>query len=91
MRFDGPQRVTNGVAWLDGCVPDWRDRINVEELNIASVTKCILGQLGWHRVPGFTIEEAEARGFVASSEDEYVAEHAELTDAWKAVLLDGTS
>ncbi len=39
------KRVQRGAELLDKECPDWRERIDLETLNISSVTKDILGQL----------------------------------------------
>ena len=39
------QRVAAGAALLDQKNPGWRERINVEELQLWSRFQCILGQL----------------------------------------------
>jgi hypothetical protein len=38
-------RVAAGASLLDQAAPGWEDRINLDRLNIASGTQCILGQL----------------------------------------------
>lgn len=38
-------RVTRGVEFLDTEVPDWRDYIDLETLDIASGDNCVLGQV----------------------------------------------
>jgi hypothetical protein len=37
--------VANGVAFLDKEYPGWEHEIDIDDLDIASSTRCILGQL----------------------------------------------
>jgi hypothetical protein len=37
--------VARGVAWLDQIAPNWRDRVNVNELDLTSATHCVAGQV----------------------------------------------
>lgn len=39
------ERVSLGVAWLDGAEPDWREKVDVEQLDIGSARQCIGGQV----------------------------------------------
>jgi hypothetical protein len=41
------ERVSNGIALLDELEPNWRESIDLEMLNIATCTNCILGQLSF--------------------------------------------
>lgn len=42
-----PERVANGVRWLDANRPGWRDQVsNLDQLDIASGRLCVLGQTG---------------------------------------------
>lgn len=38
-------RVERGVSWLDAHVPDWIDKVEVIELQMADPCRCILGQV----------------------------------------------
>jgi hypothetical protein len=43
---DTPEvRVARGVALLDETVPDWRQRIDVETLDMTDGTQCVVGQV----------------------------------------------
>ena len=42
---DVNRRVARGAALLDAQVPNWRDRIDVDRLNMSSGENCVLGQL----------------------------------------------
>jgi hypothetical protein len=44
-QHDVTQRVARGAALLDAQVPNWRDRIDVDRLNMRSGEDCVLGQL----------------------------------------------
>ena len=39
------ERVEYGAKWLDGIKPGWAHLVNVETLNIESITLCIAGQV----------------------------------------------
>jgi hypothetical protein len=39
------QRVARGVALLDERVPDWRERIDTDRLDMVDGTACVVGQL----------------------------------------------
>lgn len=39
------ERVARGVALLDEHVPDWRDRIDPNRLNMIDGCRCVLGQV----------------------------------------------
>jgi hypothetical protein len=39
------QRVARGVALLDECVPDWRERVVVDGLDMLDGTACVVGQI----------------------------------------------
>jgi hypothetical protein len=40
------ENVKAGAAYLDRAVPDWADKINLENLDLGNGRYCILGQLG---------------------------------------------
>jgi hypothetical protein len=44
-KHDVYRRVARGAALLDEQVPNWRDRIDVDRLNMRSGENCVLGQL----------------------------------------------
>lgn len=46
MELTHDQRVQRGIAILDGLGPEgWRDRVDLDDLEIASGYRCILGQV----------------------------------------------
>lgn len=40
-----PQRVENGVEWLDENYPSWVEHVDAWSLNMANGNRCVLGQL----------------------------------------------
>jgi hypothetical protein len=74
-KAEAASRVARGVKWLDEAVPDWRSKIDLQELDLTSECNCVLGQLfGDFFTPldngTLTMDEAIACGF-----DEYEAEN----------------
>jgi len=41
---DLAERVALGAAWLDAAHPGWRDRVDVDRLNLEDSCDCVLGQ-----------------------------------------------
>ncbi|WP_281783733.1 hypothetical protein [Sinimarinibacterium flocculans] len=92
------EAVANGVELLDARVPDWRERIDTDTLNLADFRNCVLGQLGGYTVLrdewDMSIREAVACGFEASIYFDYDTEtdaddtygYLDLTEAWKQEL-----
>ena len=87
MRRDADRAVQRGIVWLDANVPKWRERIDVNKLNLQYPCECVLGQLDddfyksvWNR----RLERAEVLnlGFAAGAGMRY----ATLTAAWKRAL-----
>lgn len=39
------ERVAAGAAWLDNHVPDWRNKVEVRNLEMDSTCNCVLGQV----------------------------------------------
>lgn len=90
------ERVAAGVAWLDAKAPGWIDRVDLDELQMASTCSCVLGQLfhGYYYAP-ITLGEAMLCGFdteldvedaesAARASKEFVA----LTDEWRRVITE---
>jgi hypothetical protein len=64
-------RAGDGAAWLDSKFgPDWDRRINLETLDIGTLDRCILGQLGCQTstrglmFPGQAIKRGLSLGFL---------------------------
>ncbi len=86
--------VARGVALLDEKVPGWREKINVETLDMGDYCICVLGQQfgdfgeGLSNL-GFDLGDADlARNYgfqrlAGHSDDEYQA----LTDAWREAIV----
>lgn len=45
MKKTNEKRVLRGAAWLDEVMPDWFERIDLDELNLADECWCVLGQI----------------------------------------------
>lgn len=83
--------ITKGVRWLDRHAPkNWRDLIDVEELNLRDGDRCVLSQVfkehydEIHKKLGLTHNRAVLYGFMAEGNDYHVS--AILTKAWKEYL-----
>lgn len=80
-------KIQLGEAWLDEIYPHWYKVIDTEKLNMASNTKCILGQLytSFHMAVAQLnkqYEEMRNYGLLGLSvEQEY-----ELTHEWRNVI-----
>lgn len=82
------EEIARGVAVLDEHVPDWRDRVNVDVLDIGHATQCVVGQalgvtgalptepLSWpaalHRLGG---PDPGPRGYTSSAQRSWAAAH----------------
>lgn len=95
------ERVQRGAAVLDGFRPGWASTVNVDELEIASMDDCVLGQVfgdfgdGLHYVMACVgsvspHEVAFDYGFDARGES-YLEDATELNELWKAVILERAS
>jgi hypothetical protein len=84
------ERVAAGVAWLDENVPGWAERIDLEQLNLASCQRCVLGQL----FGDFNDAPQPASGLVTSAHLGFDRHHGEpnftaysaLTAEWRRVI-----
>ncbi len=92
--FCFPEKIENGIKWLNKYVPDWLGRINIDELNMNSCWKCILGQLFGEYLKavtrmGITDHHAEMMGFEILDYAEYKREDlmVYLTDLWRDAIL----
>ena len=43
------QRVSRGIELLDQEVPDWFDKIDLDDLDLSSARSCVLGQVFYKR------------------------------------------
>jgi hypothetical protein len=43
--WDSKRRVAAGVAWLNEVAPGWMSRIDLDDLDVASVRRCVCGQV----------------------------------------------
>lgn len=93
------QRARSGAKWLDAKFgPDWDTRIDVERLDIASPSRCIIGQLIRHGYLSLLFAAGTGvvdHGFSLGLLDLVVVllplgpirrAYRPLNDAWKAVL-----
>ena len=92
------QRVENGVKFLDERLPDWKTKINIEEINIATFDKCILGQIFGNFCLSFEklnheFSSLEELGFIVScSNFEQLPQNTlELNKAWKEYLTNANN
>lgn len=81
--------VASGAAFLDEKYPAWRQKIDVDTIDISDGDYCILGQLYGSYSRGMDLlrlsyDGVEDFGFIYSNR----ASSGALTDAWKALLAD---
>ncbi len=91
-----PARVVAGVAYLDDELPDWRDRVCENALQMQSACNCMLGQLGWeHAQPtwdwavdnGFARPNAPSSDITGAISTQLQRDYYEaLTTAWRQEL-----
>lgn len=92
--LDLQECIQCGVELLDACVPDWRSKINLQDLKMDDCKLCILGQLfkdydeGLLQLVPDDDEDSDQwsieHGFQS---DCYVGKtYADLDEAWKKVL-----
>jgi hypothetical protein len=82
------ERVAAGVAWLDAEVPDWWRDIRLDRLEMASCTRCVLGQVfgEYGDAPlGDLFEQPLRLGFNVSLANDF-REFGELTAEWRRVI-----
>lgn len=97
-RKDLFRRVQNGVKWLDQEHEGWRDRIDVDLIDMGSVDVCVLAQLFGHADEydkygraalrlRLNEKKCEGRGFdVPDALYEAGVTYNDLTEAWKKEL-----
>ena len=92
------ERVRKGAKLLDQTVPGWRDRIDIESVQIGECENCVLAQL-WSGadIPYFTAcaelklhsrRSRVAHGFLGAQQasKEYYKSCDELTECWRSEL-----
>lgn len=89
------EQVRAGIALLDQKVPDWRDQVDVAELDMVEYRQCVLGQVYGSYHDGLDELDLDDAGAVAygfqvpsflSSTDED-EDFINLADTWKALLV----
>lgn len=90
-------RVAAGVAWLDEHVLGWQDRVVVEQIEMASVCRCVLGQIfgSFYSAPLDEFDQAAALGFDARLPDDGEADidvtprdFMALAEEWERVITE---
>lgn len=85
--MDYNAEIDRGIALLDSKVPDWREVIDKDSLEMSSPTRCILGMVfGTYRtgLDELGLTAGHRHGF--SLPDDVEADYRELTQAWRARL-----
>ena len=93
-------RIERGAAWLDEHHPGWRDKVNVDTLDLSDCTMCVLGQLSgqegdnWPTVVrsfDLTFAEVNSLGFslIRFLDDSMDGLFVHLTNEWKQYLTTG--
>lgn len=92
------KRVKKGIEFLDNEIPDWKQQIKLDELDLGKCRKCILGQLFGDYENGLNeldilYSSASDYGFTLSYEvmctqdmDEIRPGFIDLTNAWRELL-----
>src|SRR5688572_15387979 len=85
------EQIQNGIKLLNEKVPNWRNVINLEELDLYSCTNCVLGQVyggyrsGLHEL-NLSKKSSEHYGFRVSDVDNidhsYATDYEQLTQEW---------
>jgi hypothetical protein len=78
-----PERVANGIAYLNKNDPGWQERVDLSELNIDSCRDCVLGQLYGDFLSGISLYDMPdlavwELGFADDTSDGNM-----LTEEWK--------
>ncbi len=95
------ERVEAGAKLLDEKVPGWREKIDLDSLDVGNHSSCILGQLYGEYSAGMRLllgrpskswECSAALGFIheTSAREEVKNEIACLTDGWRAFLSESS-
>jgi hypothetical protein len=81
------ERIARGAAFLDEKQPGWRERIDLEALNLASLENCVLGQVFGHFDGGFAaLADAGLVADVATLDYGFDVNGDEDDDGWYSVL-----
>lgn len=90
MREAADEAVRRGMKWLDANVPNWREKVDVDSLDLQAPCGCVLGQIDgdfyeavWKR--RLERQEVLDRGFTASPGITFRT----LTAAWRRALKQG--
>lgn len=94
-RADVHERVAAGIDFLNGKEPDWVDRIDLDNLDLMSGARCVIGQLegdfgvGVDRLGLVGSQRWIAMGFYSSYDEpwtEVERDYAALTEEWKTQI-----
>ncbi len=86
------ENVLRGVALLDEKVPDWRERIEPEGLDMGRCGRCILGQLfgfydiGLRQLKVASRAKSIKYGFDANTQSAKSKKWTELNQLWREQL-----
>jgi hypothetical protein len=96
------EQIARGIALINEKMPDWRENISIESLEMSMGDSCILGQLysggysegidhllGCHVGPDERLAFAVAHGFNIAEADEDGHAWEELQQAWITALQGG--
>ena len=83
-------RVSAGIDFLDGRVPGWDERIDLDTLKIEHCTRCVLGQLFGDFGDGLDqldlYHDKDVRLGFAREPGESIFVYRDLTAAWTAAI-----
>lgn len=81
-------RAHDGAAMFDLFQPGWFKKVSLEDLDMASATFDVSGQLGWPVILDYDDQESmlalQMHGLLAVEDGEYEV----LTKAWETVIAD---
>jgi hypothetical protein len=67
-------RIRDGAAWLDRHKDNWRDRVTVNDLDLGSVCRCVLGQVFTPEVQAELDSDYPDRYILATNDFDWVQE-----------------
>jgi hypothetical protein len=81
MKFDYSKQVDKGVALLDSIYPGWKEKIDLDRLEMAISDRCILGQLygDFYKIKIINPEEYGFSCYLTKNHCYF-----DLTDEWKS-------